>query len=60
MTAPTQDMGMSYADLSVFGKLRKIHRCGPVSMVAKLIHEWPHLSPTDIAAKVPRDPDHRP
>jgi len=47
-----EDMGMSYADLSVFGKLRKIQRCGPVSMVAKLINEWPHLSPADVAAKV--------
>ena len=26
------DMGMSYADLAQYGRLRKIVRCGPVSM----------------------------
>ena len=26
------DMGMTYAELSLFGRLRKIMRCGPVSM----------------------------
>ena len=26
------DMGMSYADLAQYGRLRKIARCGPVSM----------------------------
>ena len=28
---------MSYAELSVFGKLRKISRCGPVSMFRSLL-----------------------
>ena len=31
---------MSYAELSVFGRLRKIHRCGPYSMFVKLVHMW--------------------
>lgn len=26
------DMGMTYEELSVYGRLRKIYRCGPVSM----------------------------
>ena len=34
------DMGMSYEELSVFGRLRKIHHCGPISMFSKLVHDW--------------------
>ncbi|CAG8460443.1 9537_t:CDS:10 [Cetraspora pellucida] len=34
------DMGMTYDELSIFGKLRKIERCGPFSMFSKLVHEW--------------------
>lgn len=26
------DMGMTYDELSVYGRMRKIFRCGPVSM----------------------------
>ena len=48
------DMGMTYAELSRFGKLRKIHRCGPLSMFEKLVHEWAHLPPGEVAAKVKR------
>ncbi|CAJ0824429.1 14819_t:CDS:2, partial [Entrophospora sp. SA101] len=47
------DMGMSYAELSVFGRLRKLNRCGPFSMFTKLVHEWSsELSPTEISKKV--------
>ncbi|MBE2198067.1 MAG: NAD(+) synthase [Anaerolinea sp.] len=46
------DMGMTYAELSRFGYLRKVERCGPVSMFEKLVYEWYHLSPADVAAKV--------
>jgi NAD+ synthase (glutamine-hydrolysing) len=43
------DMGMTYEQLSVFGRLRKIHRCGPVSMFAKLLVDWaPLFSPTEV------------
>jgi NAD+ synthase (glutamine-hydrolysing) len=35
-----QDMGMSYDELGVFGTLRKIHLCGPVSMFLKLLQIW--------------------
>ena len=35
-----EDMGMTYAELSVFGRLRKVYRCGPYSMFTKLVHMW--------------------
>ncbi|EGG16403.1 glutamine-dependent NAD(+) synthetase [Cavenderia fasciculata] len=48
------DMGMTYDELSVFGKLRKIHKCGPVSMYERLVSEWSHLEPPKVAEKVKR------
>lgn len=48
------DMGMTYAELSQFGRLRKVTRCGPVSMFHNLLAVWRHLSPAEIAAKVKR------
>lgn len=48
------DMGMTYEELSRFGRLRKIHRCGPLSMFEKLVHEWKHLPPREVADKVKR------
>lgn len=35
-----QDMGMTYAELSVFGRLRKQQKCGPFSMFCKLVNTW--------------------
>lgn len=32
------DMGMTYEELSVYGRLRKIFRCGPVSMFKVCFH----------------------
>lgn len=49
-----EDMGMSYEDLGIYGTLRKINLCGPVSMFMKLLQIWPLLSPSAIAAKVKR------
>ncbi|KAK9448379.1 uncharacterized protein V1518DRAFT_375002 [Limtongia smithiae] len=47
------DMGMTYEELSIFGRLRKIDKCGPYSMFIKLYHEWtPRLSAEQIAMKV--------
>jgi len=46
------DMGMTYEELGWFGRLRKIERCGPVSMFKRLLVKWPHLSPLEIAVKV--------
>lgn len=34
------DMGMTYAELSAFGRLRKVEKCGPEAMFIKLYHEW--------------------
>ncbi|KAL1412074.1 glutamine-dependent NAD(+) synthetase [Vanrija albida] len=47
------EMGMTYDELSVFGRLRKVEKCGPFSMFGKLVQEWgTFLSPTEIADKV--------
>lgn len=48
------DMGMTYEELSRFGRLRKIDRCGPLSMFEKLTAEWSHLPPREVAEKVKR------
>jgi NAD+ synthase (glutamine-hydrolysing) len=48
------DMGMTYEELGHFGRLRKIARCGPVSMFRKLCSQWHHLSPSEVATKVKR------
>jgi len=52
--ADEEEMGMTYAELGVFGQLRKIVKCGPVKMFLKLVDMWNFLSPTEIAAKVKR------
>ncbi|KAG5228208.1 carbon-nitrogen hydrolase family protein [Salix suchowensis] len=47
------DMGMTYEELSVYGRLRKIFRCGPVSMFQNLCYRWgSRLSPLEVADKV--------
>ncbi|XP_066504175.1 glutamine-dependent NAD(+) synthetase [Hoplias malabaricus] len=47
------DMGMTYSELSVIGRLRKISKCGPYSMFCKLIHSWKEtFSPLQVAFKV--------
>ena len=44
---------MTYDELSVFGRLRKIEHCGPLSMFSKLAHLWKDkLGVDEIAAKV--------
>ena len=44
-------MGMTYAELTVFGKLRKEHGCGPFAMFCKLIHMWgDKMSPEEVHA----------
>ena len=46
-------MGMTYDELSEFGRLRKVDKCGPYSIFTKLVHEWgARLSPRQIAEKV--------
>ncbi|XP_031500361.1 glutamine-dependent NAD(+) synthetase isoform X2 [Nymphaea colorata] len=47
------DMGMTYEELSLYGRLRKIFRCGPVSMFQNLVHVWHgRLTSSEVAAKV--------
>nr|XP_060621495.1 glutamine-dependent NAD(+) synthetase isoform X1 [Anolis sagrei ordinatus] len=47
------DMGMTYAELSVYGKLRKIAKAGPYTMFCKLITVWKEIcSPREVASKV--------
>eukprot|EP00286_Rhodomonas_abbreviata_P014378 CAMPEP_0181324100 /NCGR_PEP_ID=MMETSP1101-20121128/20164_1 /TAXON_ID=46948 /ORGANISM="Rhodomonas abbreviata, Strain Caron Lab Isolate" /LENGTH=779 /DNA_ID=CAMNT_0023432223 /DNA_START=72 /DNA_END=2411 /DNA_ORIENTATION=+ len=51
------DMGMTYAELSEYGKLRKQQLCGPLSMFRALLPKWGpsssrNLSPAQVAEKV--------
>ncbi|KAI0967115.1 glutamine-dependent NAD synthetase [Xylaria arbuscula] len=58
------DMGMTYAELTAFGRLRKERKMGPLSMWQHLVHVWgkdrvkgpddqnPSLEPAEIAKKV--------
>eukprot|EP00919_Chromeraceae_sp_WS-2016_P055546 GHVR01132023.1.p1 GENE.GHVR01132023.1~~GHVR01132023.1.p1 ORF type:complete len:720 (+),score=117.25 GHVR01132023.1:36-2195(+) len=46
------EMGMTYDELSYFGRLRKIDRLGPVSMFRNLVCVWRHISPREVAMKV--------
>jgi len=46
------DMGMTYEELGVFGRLRKLGRCGPVSMFERLVRVWSDVEPAEVAAKV--------
>ncbi|KAH3665395.1 hypothetical protein OGAPHI_003579 [Ogataea philodendri] len=49
------DMGFTYEELSILGRLRKIDKCGPYSMFIKLLHIWSdRKSPEEIADKVKR------
>lgn len=46
------DMGVTYAELSVFGRLRKIAKLGPWSTYEKLLHLWgSEYSPREIYEK---------
>lgn len=61
-----RDMGMSYAELTLFGRLRKERKMGPYSCFTHLVHVWgkdrekaegdtnPSLEPAEIAVKVKR------
>ena len=50
MQTDEQDMGMTYDELSIYGRLRKQQNCGPYSMFCKLIHLW--RGKTDILLKL--------
>ncbi|KAG2313876.1 hypothetical protein Bca52824_016998 [Brassica carinata] len=47
------DMGMTYEELSVYGRMRKIFQCGPVSMFKNLCYKCgTKLSPAEVAEKM--------
>jgi NAD+ synthase (glutamine-hydrolysing) len=49
------DMGMTYDELGIFGRLRKVHKLGPWGMWERLTHEWrDKMSPREIYTKVRR------
>lgn len=48
-----QDMGMTYSELSQYGRLRKQQFCGPYSMFCKLVGTWKgHCTPKEVSDKV--------
>jgi len=50
-----EEMGMSYAELSIYGRLRSQSKCGPYSMFCKLLHQWSNrqnMTPEEVANKV--------
>jgi len=49
-----KEMGMTYEELGVFGRLRKLGRLGPVSMFRRLLGVWGDLPPATVAEKVRR------
>ena len=52
------DMGMTYDKLSVFGRLRKVEKCGPYNVFTKLVHEWGlFLSPNQVSSIFLYHPD---
>ncbi|XP_044115920.1 glutamine-dependent NAD(+) synthetase isoform X2 [Neovison vison] len=49
------DMGMTYAELSVYGRLRKVAKAGPYSMFCRLVTMWKDVcSPRQVADRVRR------
>ncbi|XP_055462676.1 glutamine-dependent NAD(+) synthetase-like isoform X3 [Psammomys obesus] len=50
-----EDMGMTYAELSIFGRLRKVAKAGPYSMFCKVLNMWKDsCTPRQVAEKVKR------
>ncbi|KAG6554979.1 hypothetical protein Mapa_003564 [Marchantia paleacea] len=47
------DMGMTYEELGMYGRLRKVFQSGPVSMFKHLCHRWQgRHTPAEVAVKV--------
>ncbi|CAM1508881.1 Fc.00g026200.m01.CDS01 [Cosmosporella sp. VM-42] len=34
------DMGLTYQELTIFGRLRKVNKLGPFGMFQRLVHDW--------------------
>ncbi|DBA79501.1 TPA: hypothetical protein ACH3X2_007768 [Trebouxia sp. C0005] len=50
-----QDMGMTYDELSIYGNLRKVSNCGPVSMFRSLLVTWKGKYEPHVIAKRVKD-----
>lgn len=48
------DMGMTYKELSVFGRLRKQNNAGPFTMFCRLVHMWDHCTPKEVSMRFSR------
>lgn len=46
-------MGMTYAELSIYGRLRKISRCGPVAMFRQCLASWAGAAAAGAGALAP-------
>ncbi|KAL8946231.1 MAG: hypothetical protein Q9222_007346 [Ikaeria aurantiellina] len=46
------DMGCTYEELSIFGRLRKINKLGPFDMWERLCSEWTHMTPRQVYQKI--------
>ncbi|KAK4113726.1 glutamine-dependent NAD(+) synthetase with GAT domain-containing protein [Canariomyces notabilis] len=58
--------GMTYQELTIFGRLRKLNKLGPFAMFQRLVHDWsidrertadddaPYYTPAQVAEKVKR------
>lgn len=47
-------MGLTYAELCVFGKLRKIERLGPVSMFDRMVNKETYEDVKELSVKIKR------
>jgi hypothetical protein len=47
-------MGLTYAELCVFGRLRKVERLGPVSMFDRMVYKETYSSLEELATKIKR------
>ncbi len=54
MQTDEADMGFTYSELALLGKVRKVDKCGPVSMFEKLVGMWPEMKVDMVAEKVKR------
>jgi NAD+ synthase (glutamine-hydrolysing) len=47
-----EDMGLTYAELCIFGRLRKVERLGPVSMFDRMVYKESYSDLEELADKV--------
>jgi NAD+ synthase (glutamine-hydrolysing) len=47
-------MGLTYAELCIFGRLRKVERLGPVSMFDRMVYKDTYEDVAELATKIKR------